>query len=193
MGTSVLTGSERTVLAHPGRRDRRRGLGWRWLWLLVPAGAAAGAWARFSIAPESLSSPPPVAPRVISIGVSALGRLAPEGEVIAVAPGSAADGNRVDRLAVAVGDKVEAGQVVAVLDTHKRREAAVVQSQAQVDVAAAKLAQVKAGAKPEDVRAQEALVCRYQAELAPRSETSDESRSCCESRRRRSRNSMTRR
>jgi HlyD family secretion protein len=85
--------------------------------------------------------------------------------VIAVAPGSAAEGGKVDRLMVGVGDQVQSGQVIAALDMHHRRKAAVGQSQAQVEVARAKLDQVKAGPKPEDVRAQEALVSRNLAEL----------------------------
>jgi HlyD family secretion protein len=85
--------------------------------------------------------------------------------VIAVAPGSAADGGRVDRLLVAVGDRVEAGQVVAVLDTYLRRAAAVGEARAKVEVARAKRLQVQAGPKPEDVRSQEALIDRYQAEF----------------------------
>ncbi len=114
--------------------------------------------------PEATAQPIP-APRALPIGVSALARLAPEGEVIAVAPGSAADGGRVDRLDVAVGDHVEVGQVMAVLDTHRRREAAVHEAKAKVAVARAKLAQVQAGPKPEDVHAQEALVRKNEAEF----------------------------
>src|SRR5262249_32277452 len=75
------------------------------------------------------------------------------------------DGGRVDRLLVAVGDRVEVGQVVAILDTHPRRAAAVREAQAKVEVASAKLLQVEAGPKPEDVKAQEALIDRYQAEF----------------------------
>ena len=52
----------------------------------------------------------PIEPRVIPIGVSALGRLAPHGEVIKVAPVSGADGGRVDRLLVDVGDWVKPGR-----------------------------------------------------------------------------------
>jgi HlyD family secretion protein len=85
--------------------------------------------------------------------------------VIALAPSSGADGGRVDRLLVAVGDRVVAGQVVAILDPYTRRVAAVRQAQAQVEVARAKLAQTQAGPKPEDLRAQEALIERDQAEL----------------------------
>jgi HlyD family secretion protein len=167
MATAVLSSSKRNLVAHPDPRGRRRGFWWRWraLWLLAPIAAAAGVWARFPVAPVSLSPSPPIAPRALTIGVSALGRLAPEGEVIAVAPNSGTEGGRVERLLVAVGDAVAAGEVVAVLDSHKRREAAVRESQAQVAVSRAKLAQVKAGRKPEDVRAQEALVSRNQAEL----------------------------
>jgi HlyD family secretion protein len=85
--------------------------------------------------------------------------------VIKVAPVSGADGGRVDQLLVDVGKWVKAGQVVAILDPYRRREAAVSQAQAQVGVARAKLAQVRAGPKPEDVRAQEALVSRSRAEV----------------------------
>ena len=56
----------------------------------------------------------------------ALGRLA-RGRGDRGGPGSAADGGRVDRLLVAVGDRVKAGQVVADPRPLPRREAAVVQ------------------------------------------------------------------
>jgi HlyD family secretion protein len=84
--------------------------------------------------------------------------------VIALAPGSGADGGRIDRLLVAVGARVEAGEVVAILDSYGRRAASVGHAAAQVEVARAKLAQAQAGPKPEDVRAQEALIERNQAE-----------------------------
>ena len=60
--------------------------------------------------------------------VSALGRLAPESEVIAVAPPTptgAMSGARVERLLVAVGDHVAAGQTVAILDTYRGRAASL--------------------------------------------------------------------
>ena len=84
--------------------------------------------------------------------------------MIALAPSSGADGGRVDRLMVAVGDRVQAGQVVAILDPYPRRVAAVRQSQAEVEVARAKLAQAQAGSKIEDIHAQEALIEKYQDE-----------------------------
>jgi HlyD family secretion protein len=109
-------------------------------------------------APEPVTRPKP-------IGVSALGRLAPEGEVIAVASGIPADGGRVDRLMVAVGDRVQTGEVVAILDTHRRRQAAAHEARAKVVVAQAKLDQTRAGPKPEDVQAQQAQIGRCEAEL----------------------------
>ena len=156
--------------AHEGRtsvrpRDRKDGMRRVWLWLAVPVLAAGGAWGATKVAPLLRPAEEPIEPRVIPIGVSALGRLAPHGEVIKVAPVSGADGGRVDRLLVEVGDWVKAGQVVAILDPYRRREASVQQAQAQVGVARAKLAQVKAGPKPEEVQAKEALIKKSEAEV----------------------------
>jgi HlyD family secretion protein len=136
-----------------------------WLWALLPALAAGGAWGATKVAPLLRPAEPPIEPRVIPIGVSALGRLSPQGEVIKVVPASGADGGRVDKLLVEVGEWVEAGQIVAILDPYRRREAAVQQAQAQLGVAQAKLAQVLAGPKLEEVQAKEALINRWSAEV----------------------------
>ena len=152
-------------LASPSRVDlvvARAGAGLRLPLLVVPAAGLYVVVGSPALYPSS--KPLPVA-RALPMGVSASGRLAPEGEVIAVAPGSATDGGRVDRLLVAVGDRVQAGQVVAVLDTYRRRLAAVREAHAEVAVAQTKLAQVQAGPKAEDVRAHEAHIGRCQAEL----------------------------
>jgi HlyD family secretion protein len=139
MATVTVVDQSRPRLAPARRPRRRRGLVWVCAALVVCA--TAGLWAALGgPSPGARAKPDPV-PRLLPIGVSALGRLAPEGEVIAVAPGSTADGGRVDRLLVAVGDKVASGQVIAVLDTFPRRSASVLQAQAQVEIARAKLAQ----------------------------------------------------
>jgi HlyD family secretion protein len=142
---------------------RRRG--WRWLLLVLLAAAAAGLCAALAGPSLSPSSPPRPEPGLPPARVSALGRLAPEDEVIAVSPGTAGAGGRVDQISVEVGDRVSAGQVVAVLDTYHRRAAAVREATAAVSVSRAKLAQVRAGPKPDDVQAQEALIDRCQAEF----------------------------
>ncbi|MEL6502088.1 MAG: efflux RND transporter periplasmic adaptor subunit, partial [Cyanobacteria bacterium J06623_1] len=62
------------------------------------------------------------------------------------------------------GDKVERGQIIAVLDSRDRLQAALEQAQEQVRVAQANLALVKAGAKTGEIQAQEAAIARIEAE-----------------------------
>jgi HlyD family secretion protein len=66
---------------------------------------------------------------------------------------------------VRVGDEVEAGQIVAILDTQRSRAATVIEAKAKVEVAKAKLAQVQAGPKRHEVSAQEAVIRRLEADL----------------------------
>ena len=56
--------------------------------------------------------------------VTALGRLEPQGEVIKLSAPTSNNGNRVEELLVNVGDRVQAGQVIAVLDSRDRLQAA---------------------------------------------------------------------
>jgi HlyD family secretion protein len=110
----------------------------------------------------------PPEPRDLPLHVSGLGRLTPESDVISIAPPTptgAMSGARVEKLLVSVGEEVRAGQVVAILDTHRGREASVRQSQSLVAVTRAKLALINAGPKLDDVRAQEAAIRRAKADL----------------------------
>ena len=165
MATAEATESTRAARPIVRRHERPKRPRRLWLWVLMPALAAGAAWGATRVAPLLRPTEQPIEPRAIPIGVSALGRLAPQGEVIKVAPVSGADGGRVDRLLVDVGKWVQAGQVVAILDPYRRREASVQQAQAQVGVAQAKLAQVRAGPKLEEVHAKEALINRWSAEV----------------------------
>ncbi|MGB3402675.1 MAG: HlyD family efflux transporter periplasmic adaptor subunit [Microcoleaceae cyanobacterium] len=97
--------------------------------------------------------------------VAAIGYLEPKGEVIQVSAPAFAEGARVDQLLVQRGDRIEAGQVIAVLDSQGRLSAALDQAQSQVEVARARLDQVKAGAKQGAIDAQSATVERLKAEL----------------------------
>ena len=97
--------------------------------------------------------------------VSALGRLEPEGEVIQVFAPTSLEGARVETLRVRHGQRIRKGDVIAVLDTYKRRQAALQEAQEQVRVAQAQLRQVEAGAKSGQIRAQEQVVDRQQVEL----------------------------
>lgn len=96
--------------------------------------------------------------------VAALGRLEPETEVISLFAPLALDGDRIAQILVKEGDRIKAGQVVAILDARDRLQTAVLQAQQQVRVAQAKLAQVQAGAKAGEIQAQQASVERLQAQ-----------------------------
>ena len=75
------------------------------------------------------------------------------------------EGARVETLRVRHGQRIRKGDVIAVLDTYKRRQAALQEAQEQVRVAQAQLRQVEAGAKSGQIRAQEQVVDRQQVEL----------------------------
>ena len=96
--------------------------------------------------------------------VTALGRLEPSGEIIQVSVSSGAEGNRLEELLVEVGDEIERGEVIAVLDSRDRYMAALDRAKEQVAVARANLDIVKAGAKRGEIRAQEAAIARIEAE-----------------------------
>jgi HlyD family secretion protein len=97
--------------------------------------------------------------------VTALGRLEPEGEVMRLAAPVALDGDRLKELRVQVGDRVKAGQIIAVLDASARFADEVAQAKAQLEIAQAEFARVSAGAKQSEIQAQEASILRLQADL----------------------------
>lgn len=96
--------------------------------------------------------------------VTALGRLEPQGEVINLSAPLMLDGDRVAKLLVKEGDNVKAGDAIAILDSQKRLQDAVLQAKEQVRMAQAKLAQVAAGAKTGQIQAQEATIAKLQVE-----------------------------
>ena len=111
---------------------------------------------------ESKAVPVTVAPEIKT--VTALGRLEPSGETITVSVSSSSEGNQIEELLVDEGDEIDKGQVIAVLDSRDRLEAALNQAREQVGVAQANLAQVKAGAKTGEIQAQKAAIARNEAE-----------------------------
>ena len=74
--------------------------------------------------------------------------------------------SRVIELRVEAGDRVQPGQIIAVLDSRDRFQAALGEANQQVEVAKARLAQVKAGVEPEEVSARRAVVTQLEAQLA---------------------------
>lgn len=112
-------------------------------------------------------SPPvtPIEPIPEPTAVSALGRIEPEGEIIELSVSAAAEGSKVERLLVERGDRVKQDQLVAILDSYNRRQAALDSAVADVQIAQANLDRVKAGAKQGDINAQKSAISRLEAEL----------------------------
>jgi HlyD family secretion protein len=96
--------------------------------------------------------------------VTALGKLAPKGEVIKLSAPTSNEGVKIDKLLVEEGATVKAGQLIAILDSQGRLQAAVNEAQAKVSVAQASLVKVKAGAKQGEINAQKSTIARLQAE-----------------------------
>ncbi|QLE54100.1 ABC exporter membrane fusion protein [Nostoc sp. TCL26-01] len=96
--------------------------------------------------------------------VTALGRIEPKGTVIKLSATTSSEGSRVEQLLVKEGDRVKPGQLIAVLDSRDRLEAAFKEAQAQVKVAQANLSRTQAGAKPGEIAAQQATIARLEAE-----------------------------
>ncbi|MBD2385089.1 ABC exporter membrane fusion protein [Cylindrospermum sp. FACHB-282] len=112
--------------------------------------------------------PPPVDPPKVNsakVAVTALGRLQPEGKVTYLSAPNSINGVRVEKLLVKEGDEVNQGQVLAYLEDYARAKAALEQSLDKLQVAKAKLAQVKAGAKNGDINAQKAAIARLESQL----------------------------
>lgn len=119
----------------------------------------------FSRADEKPSSSPAPTSDASARRITALGRIEPRTEVVRLSPPLTLEGDRVAELMVKQGDRVKAGQVIAVLDSRDRLQVALLEAQEQVMVAQSRLAQVEAGAKTGEVQAQKATVVKLQAEL----------------------------
>ncbi|MFM7874956.1 MAG: ABC exporter membrane fusion protein [Microcystis aeruginosa L211-07] len=142
-------------------------------WLLITCltigTMATGAVATYSIwRYQSLKTTSPTVaattPRKLK-AVAALGYVEPAGEAIKISAPAFMEGSRLDKLLVKQGDQVETGQVLAILDSRDRLQAALKQAQDQVRIAQSLLAQVKAGAKQGDIIAQNARFQGTRSEL----------------------------
>ena len=138
------------------------------LWLLLAAIAATGGVLYIGLSHSWLAvreAQTEATPTELP-GVSALWRLEPAGEIVQVAAPLALDGDRVLELLVEVGDTVNVGDPIAILDSRDRLRDEVTQIESQVQVAASTLAQVQAGAKSGEIAAQAANVTQQSAQLA---------------------------
>ncbi|HEY9879206.1 MAG TPA: HlyD family secretion protein, partial [Leptolyngbyaceae cyanobacterium] len=98
--------------------------------------------------------------------ITALGRIEPEGAVIRLSVPNAAD-SRVNEIRVAEGDRVEAGQVIAVLQGAERRQAELQTALALLKQRQAELAKTQKGnVEPASLAAQQAKIARLEAQLS---------------------------
>jgi HlyD family secretion protein len=119
-------------------------------------------WWRDRSTPTEVRQPSPSIPKIVS--VTALGRLEPKGEVIKLSAPTSSQESRIDRLLVEEGDRIKTGQVIAILDSRDRLQAALKRAQEDVRAAQAQLAITKAGAKRGEIEAQKAEIARIEAE-----------------------------
>ncbi len=112
---------------------------------------------------KSPANPPKTVPARVAI--TALGRIEPEGEVTYLSAPHSINGVRVEKLLVKEGDQVKEGQVLALLEDYARTKSALQQAVDKLQVAQAKLAQVRSGAKSGDVDAQKAAIANLQSQL----------------------------
>ncbi len=99
--------------------------------------------------------------------VVALGRVEPEGEIIQLSAPTSFEGSRlrVAQLLVKKGDVIEQGQLIAILDNYERLTANLERAKKQLEVARAKLLQVKAGNSEGKIAAQRAIINQLKVEL----------------------------
>ena len=139
----------------------------RWIAVLVVAATVvSGATVFYSISEFGGIGQTQEIPEVTPIDrkISALGRLEPVGEAINLAASVMLRDDRVAELLIEEGDFVEAGQIVAILDSAQRLQAQLDEAQEDVRVAQAQLAQVEAGAKTGEINAQVAQIDRIAAQ-----------------------------
>lgn len=105
------------------------------------------------------------APAVPGNQVVGLGRLIPKGEVIQLSVPNAAD-SRVNQILVEEGDRVEDGEVIAILQGFERRQRDLEEAQKTVEYYQARLDQLLSGeAKDAELSAQAANIARLEAQL----------------------------
>ena len=97
--------------------------------------------------------------------VVALGKLIPKGEVIKLSVANAED-SRVNQILVEEGDRVEEGQTIAILQGFENRERDLEEAETEVELAQARLEQVRAGeTKQAELAAQRANISRLESQL----------------------------
>jgi HlyD family secretion protein len=134
----------------------------RWLIAALLAAAGAGGWYALGRAPDA---PAPVAAAPAQpMGVGALGRIEPASRIRKLnQPGGMAV-TRLDRLHVAEGDEVRAGQLLAEFADAALKDAAAAQAEATLAEARATLARTRQAGRPSEVASQRARIASIAAQ-----------------------------
>lgn len=128
--------------------------------LLLMGGALASCTGRTQPPPVDIEATAPAKPTVVAVG-----RLGPVGGVIKLSVPNASD-SRVNQILVQEGDRVQANDIIAVLQGSERRERDLAESLKNVEFVEARLAQAKAGtAKVSEIAAQNTNIARLEADL----------------------------
>ncbi|WP_431271527.1 HlyD family efflux transporter periplasmic adaptor subunit [Dankookia sp. P2] len=136
--------------------------------VLTAIGAGALAWSREGSADRA---PPPAATPAAPIGVGALGRVEPASRIRKLNQPGGFNVARLDRLLVAEGDRVEAGQLLAVLADAAQKDAAALQAEAAARQSRASFERIRAAGRPEEIEAQRARIqALHAAEASARRE-----------------------
>jgi HlyD family secretion protein len=147
----------------------RKGRKLIWLLLILLAIlVGAGGWALVHLnkGQETAAAPAATGSKQTT-SIACLGHIEPEDGVMTLGARSlSGQPSIVAELRVKDGDLVKSGQILAVLNSKEQLESVLRQAEARVNVARNRLAQVKVGAKPSDVAAQQAEIGRLEAELA---------------------------
>ena len=125
--------------------------------VLYGAGLALLAGAGLLVWQRTPTATPAPAAAAEPAGVGALGRVQPASRIRKLAQPGGFSVNRVDKLLVAEGDRVEAGQILAVLSDADKNDSAVAQAEAAAE-ARATLAKVKAAGRPSEIAEQQAKI-----------------------------------
>jgi len=102
----------------------------------------------------------------LPVKVSALGHIEPEGKIRKVSVSSSLSGDRIEKLLVEENQWVKKGQPLAILNSYGTLKAALDEANQNVAVAQSRLAQVKAGAKQGELKAQKYKIQSLQRQLA---------------------------
>ncbi|NJM22162.1 MAG: ABC exporter membrane fusion protein [Richelia sp. RM2_1_2] len=159
---------ENSLFVQPANAPKQRGSKKFIYWVAgVILTTFLGAGSVYVISQIQTRKPTPVPTTTIApiTQITALGRLQPQGEVIKLSVAYAQD-SRVNKLLVNEGDRVKAGQTIAILQGTDKKLMELTEAEKNLAVAQAKFAKIKAGeAKLAEINAQEAIIARTQAQL----------------------------